>query len=75
MKVKSLEKILSEGHTFEPYDGSLRPMWAGLGLKKLRAIQPEDFKRSFCQLKRRWQKCIDVKGEYFEGDKSNLPKL
>ena len=44
-------------------------------LKELRAIHPEEFKKSFLQLKRRWLKCIDVGGDYFEGDKSRVPKL
>ena len=31
-----------------------------ISLNELRAIQPEKLKRSFCQLKGRWQKCIDA---------------
>ena len=44
-------------------------------LKELRSFKPEDFQQCFSQLKKRWQKCIDKAGEYFEGDRWWLGKL
>jgi len=34
----------------------------------LKAITLRDFQNCFEQWKRRWDKCIDSQGEYFEGD-------
>ena len=34
----------------------------------LKAITLQQFQNCFEQLKRRWDKCIDCQGEYFEGD-------
>lgn len=41
---------------------------------QLRNLQPEDFQGAFSQWKRRWHKCIMSQGEYFEGDKIDLPE-
>ena len=35
---------------------------------QLKAIASEDYSECFEKLKRRWQKCIAVEGDYFEGD-------
>lgn len=44
-------------------------------LRDLRAIKPEEFQKSFSKLQRRWQKCIQVGGHYFEGDRIEVPEL
>jgi len=36
-----------------------------------RAIAKRDYERSFRQWQERWSKCIQAKGRYFEGDKTN----
>lgn len=38
-------------------------------LKELRSFKPEEFQQCFSNLRKRWQKCIDKGGEYFEGDR------
>jgi hypothetical protein len=37
-------------------------------MEALKAITLQEFQNSFEQWKRRWNKCIDSQGEYFEGD-------
>lgn len=39
----------------------------------LKSIIEDALKRCFQQWKKRWQKCILLEGEYFEGDKVELP--
>ena len=34
----------------------------------LKAITLQEFQNCFEQWKKRWDKCIDSQGEYFEGD-------
>jgi hypothetical protein len=34
----------------------------------LKAITLQEFQKCFEQWKKRWDKCIDSRGEYFEGD-------
>jgi hypothetical protein len=36
--------------------------------EELKAITFQEFQNCFEQWKRRWDKCIDCQGEYFEGD-------
>ena len=35
---------------------------------ELRSIPEEEFKRCFQKGQRRWEKCVHLQGEYFEGD-------
>jgi len=37
-------------------------------LKVLKNISTEEFQKCFQQWRKRWYKCIESKGEYFEGD-------
>ena len=39
-------------------------------LEVLNNISTEEFQKCFQQWKKRWYKCIESKGEYFEGDSS-----
>ena len=39
----------------------------------LKSITKDDLQRCFQQWKKRWQKCILLEGEYFEGDNVVLP--
>jgi len=39
--------------------------------RQLRAIIKSDYQRCFCQWQERWNKCIQARGHYFEGDKTN----
>jgi len=34
----------------------------------LKAVTLQEFQNCFEQLKKRWDKCIDSQGEYFQGD-------
>jgi transposase len=40
-------------------------------LQDLRAIPQNTFQDAFQNWKRRWERCINSRGEYFEGDKSD----
>ncbi|PNF14435.1 hypothetical protein B7P43_G01681 [Cryptotermes secundus] len=37
-------------------------------LKALNSIQPQEFQHCFEQWQKRWDKCINAHGQYFEGD-------
>jgi hypothetical protein len=37
-------------------------------LKALNSIQPQKFQHCFEQWQKRWDKCINGHGQYFEGD-------
>jgi len=37
-------------------------------LEVLNNISTEEFQKYFQQWKKRWYKCVESKGEYFEGD-------
>ena len=37
-------------------------------LEVLNNISTEEFQKCFQQWEKRWYKCIELKGEYFEGD-------
>jgi len=39
--------------------------------RQLRVITKSDYQRCFHQWQERWNKCIQVQGHYFEGDKTN----
>ena len=41
--------------------------------RQLRAITKCDYQRCFRQWQERWNKCIQTKGHYFEGEKINYP--
>lgn len=41
-------------------------------LRTLKAIPEIDYKRCFDDWKKRWHKCVSVKGDYFEGDIINF---
>lgn len=40
--------------------------------RQLKSLTSEDFEGCFEQWKRRWDKCITMDGDYFEGDKIDL---
>jgi len=40
--------------------------------RQLKSLTSEDFEGCFEQWKRRWDKCITIDGDYFEGDKIDL---
>jgi hypothetical protein len=39
-------------------------------IRELRAITESAFQEAFQQLKKRWERCIASRGEYFEGDRA-----
>ena len=39
--------------------------------RQIRVITKSDFQRCFRQWQEGWNKCIEAKGDYFEGDKTN----
>jgi hypothetical protein len=39
----------------------------------LKGLKEEDFQGCFNQWKQRWDKCIASEGEYFDGDKNDVP--
>jgi hypothetical protein len=41
----------------------------------LKGLKEEDFQGCFNQWKRRWDKCIASEGEYFDGDKNDVPEI
>ncbi|KZC11442.1 hypothetical protein WN55_03031 [Dufourea novaeangliae] len=41
----------------------------------LKSLTSEDFQECFQQWQRRWDKCISTNGEYFEGDKIDVPQI
>lgn len=43
--------------------------------RRLKSMTFEDFQGCFEEWKRRWDKCIAVNGEYFEGDKINVDEI
>ena len=36
--------------------------------EELRSIPEEQFQRTFQKWQKRWEKCVDLQGEYFEGE-------
>jgi transposase len=57
-------KTTLKGHRFE----SIEVIKTNL-LAKLRSIPTKAFQEGFRTLKKRWQRCIQSRGEYSEGDK------
>jgi hypothetical protein len=64
--------------TLEEKDAFLDPhRWWTVDLPEsttlLKGLKEDDFQGCFNQWKRMWDKCIASEGEYFEGDKNDVP--
>ena len=61
-------KSMLKGHRFESIE-SIEAIKTN-SLAHLRSIPKKAFQECFRILKKRWQRCIQSRGEYFEGDKA-----
>jgi hypothetical protein len=62
--------VLGEGH--QRHLGDVATITAK-STTLLKSLKEDDFQECFNQWTQRWDKCIASEGEYFEGDKNDVP--